>query len=97
MKGLLEMVSQRKIDERRAGGSKFHAGGQPALHQRKIAGREMAIEIGDESPHLDAHRCSQRRRIDARAGDHDHAQLGKLRLHDGIGLEDTPYKVRTDA
>jgi hypothetical protein len=32
---------------------------KPALHQSKIAGREMAIEIGDESPYLDARRCCQ--------------------------------------
>ena len=97
MKGLLKMISQRKIDERRAGGGEFHAGGEPALHQRKIAGREMAIQIGDESPHLDALGRSHGRRVDARAGDDDHAQVRKLRLDDGIGLEDAPDKMRADA
>ena len=54
MKILLKMILQWKIDERRAGRRKFHAGGEPALNQRKIAGREVAVEIGDESPHLNA-------------------------------------------
>ena len=59
MKILLKMISQREIDERRAGGGKLHAGGQPALYQCQIAGREMAIEIGDKSPYLDARGCRQ--------------------------------------
>ena len=73
MEVLLEMVSQREIDERRAGGGKLHAGGEPALDQRQITGCKMPVKIGDKGPHLNALRCIQRSRIDARPSDHDHA------------------------
>src|SRR5882757_855717 len=53
VKILLEMVLERKVEERRSGRGELHAGGEAALHHSEVARRQMAVEVRHESTHLD--------------------------------------------
>src|SRR6202044_97399 len=49
---LLEMAGQREVEERLAGGDQLHGGGQPALHDRHVGGRQVAVQIGHVAAYL---------------------------------------------
>ena len=72
---LLEVVAQRDVDERAAVGGQLHAGGQPALDQRDVAGGQVLVQVRQVAADGQAAPAGQRRRVDARAGDHDEAQV----------------------
>ena len=71
---LLEVVAQRDVDERAAVGGELHARRQAALHDRQVARREVAVELGDVAAVRHAATAGQRPRVDARPGDDDEAQ-----------------------
>ena len=79
---LLEVVAQREVEERPLAGGQLHRGGQAALDHREVARREVAVEVVHVGDDLEALGLRQRLRVDARAGDHDHAQL----RHPALGL-----------
>jgi hypothetical protein len=47
MEILLEMVSEREVDEGSASRSKLNAGREAALDERQVASREMAVALPD--------------------------------------------------
>jgi len=75
---LLEVVAQREVDERPPIRRQLHGRREAPLHDRQIAGRQMAKELVDVRPDLETWRCraGERLRIDAWSGDDDHAQRG---------------------
>ena len=58
------------------GGRELHAGAEPALHDGEVAGRQVRVEVGHEAADSTPGAAGQRRRIDARARDDDHPELG---------------------
>src|SRR5829696_1388422 len=52
VEGLLEMVSEREVQERLLVGHEFHRGGEPALHDGHVTGRKVPVEVGYEAAHL---------------------------------------------
>src|SRR5581483_3927377 len=93
---LLEVIAQRKIDEGGAGRRQFHAGSQPALHQREVTCGEMSIEIRHERRDFNAFRRVQRFWIDAGTCDHDHAQFRDFGFRGRPGLQDTFDQMAAD-
>jgi len=97
MEVLLEMVLEREVQERCPGRGQLHAGGQTALDERKVAGRQMPIQIGNERPHLLAVGHIEFRWVEARPGHHDHPQFGDTRLGERVGAKDAAYQRRAHA
>src|SRR5215470_20323854 len=97
VKILLEVIAEREIDEGGAGRRQLHAGGQTALNQREVACGEMTVEIGHEGCDLDADLRVQRPWINARTGDHDHAQSRDFCLRRRPSLQDAIDQVSADA
>ena len=50
---LLEMVSEREVEEGASVGGELHRRGQPALDDGEVAGGEVAIELGNVRPDLE--------------------------------------------
>ena len=89
---LLEVVAQGDVEERAAVGGELHAGRQPALHDGDIAGREMAVQVGDEAPIGDTSAAREPGRVDPWAADDDEAEAideATCRRH---GVDDTPQQ-----
>src|SRR6185437_1202837 len=70
---LLEVVPEREVQERALGGGQLHGGGQAALDYGEVAGAQMLVEAVDVAAYLEAGSPGVGGRVDARAGDHDHA------------------------
>ena len=51
---LLEVMTQRHVDERPSGGGELHRGGQPALHHGQVAGCQVPVQVGHVAAHLEA-------------------------------------------
>src|SRR4029450_9561579 len=71
---LLEVVGQGEVQERPPGRGQLHAGGEPALHHRQVAGGQVLVEPVDIRVDLQPVGRWQRGRVDPGAGDHHHAQ-----------------------
>ena len=71
---LLEVVLERDVQERPPCRRELHRRREAALDDREVAGDEVAVQVRDERPHLDAGRRVERRRVDPRPGDDDHPQ-----------------------
>ena len=69
VKVLLEVVFEREVDERSPVGGQLHRGRQAALDDRKVARREVAVEVVHVWPDVGSLGRRQRRGIDPRAGD----------------------------
>ena len=74
MAALLEVVAEREVEERPAGGGELHRGRQPALDDGEVTRREVLIEVRHEAADLDAHRAHPAIQIDAGPGDGDHPE-----------------------
>src|SRR6201999_4230084 len=85
---LLEVVPEREVQERALGGGQLHSGGQPTLDDGHIAGAQVLVEAVDVAAYLEAGSPGVGGRVDARAGDHDHAQLGHRSLGQRVGGDD---------
>jgi hypothetical protein len=71
---LLEVPAQREVEERAAGCGQLHRGGEPAVADSEVAGRQMPVQLVHVAARLGALAARQRARVDARARDEDHAQ-----------------------
>ena len=81
MEVLLEVMTERNIDERPLAGGQLHSGGQPALHHREITRRQVPVQVMHVGAHIqpvDRGQAvsGQRFGVDPRPGHHDHPQPG---------------------
>ena len=83
---LLEMPLEREVEEWPPRRDELHRRREPALHDADIAGGEPAVQAVDIAVQLDAVR-GEARRIDARAADRDHAQIGQQPPRGRLGVE----------
>lgn len=79
MEGLLEMSLKGQVNEGPAGGGELHESGEAALDDGKVAGSQVPVQVWHVGAHVDAFRCRQASRVDARAGDDEYSQAGQLR------------------
>ena len=93
---VLEVVAEGHVDEGPSVGGQLHACGQAALHHGDVAGRQVAVEVGDVAVGRDAPTAGQRARIDAGAGDDGEAQVGQGAAHGRDGIEDPAEEVLAD-
>src|SRR4029077_16368638 len=82
---LLEVVSEREVQERALGGGQLHGGGQAALDYGEVAGAQMLIEPVDVTAQFEAGSPGEGGRVNAGAGHHDHPQLGHGLLGQRVG------------
>jgi hypothetical protein len=54
VEGLLEVMAEREVEERPAGGDQFHGGRESALNDRQVADGQMAVQVMDVGMRLDA-------------------------------------------
>ncbi len=97
MEALLEVVAQRRVQERPAVRRQLHGGRQAALHHGQVAGGEVAIELVDVRHDLEPIAVRQARRVDARAAHHDHAQGRNSSLGLRERIDHAPKEGRTHA
>ena len=97
MEVLLEVVLEREVDERPAVGGQLHRRGQPALDDRQVAGRQVAIEVVDVADDLEALVARQRLGIDARAGDDDRPQPRNPRGGERMRVDHPAQQMPADA
>ena len=90
---LLEVVAQREVEEGPAVSGQLHGRRQAALHDREVAGGQVSVELVHVRVHLEAVLLGERRRIDARARDDDHAQLGDELLRCGVRVDDASEQI----
>ena len=94
---LLEVVAQREDQERALVGGQLHRGGQAALDDGEVAGGEVLVEVVHVGADLEPGMRGQRRGVDARAGDDDHAQVRDLRAGGGEGVDHAAQQRGADA
>src|SRR5262249_3371441 len=90
---LLEVMAQRKVEERSPERGQLHGGGEAALDDGEIDGGMMPEEIRHEGAHLDA---GAPRRLHLRepwTAHEDEARLGNLRGDEGEGLRALPEET----
>jgi hypothetical protein len=97
VKVLLEVVFEREVDERSPVGGQLHRGRQAALDDRKVARREVAVEVVHVWADLEPLGRRQRRGIDPRSGDHNHPQLSHEPFRLGEAGDHAPEKIGADA
>ena len=97
VEALLEVVPQREAEERPPARGQLHRGGQPALHDREVARREVPVEPVDVGADLQPIGGGQRGRVDAGAGDDDHAQVGHQLARGREGGDHAAQERRADA
>lgn len=93
VEGLLEVVPQRKVEERPAGGGQLHAGGQSALDDGEVAAGQMSVQLVHVGVHLQALVGGGRCRVDARAANHHHPQRRHPPFSVGEGGDDPSQQV----
>src|SRR5215467_12086030 len=96
---LLEVVAQRKVEERSPERSQLHGRGEAALNDREIDGGVMLEEIRHEGAHLDARAPRGLHLREPRTAHENEARLGNLRGDQGEGLralaKETPPHPRS--
>ena len=97
MEVLLEMVAQREIQERTPVRRQLHAGAQPALNNRQIAGGEVTIQLMHIRPNLQPIGAGKRGWLDARAGHDNHPQVRHAALRLRERADDTAEQMLADA
>jgi hypothetical protein len=96
MEVLLEVVLEREVDERPLVGRQLHRGGESALHDRKVAGRQVLVEIANIGPDLEAVVSAQLTGVDARPGHGDHPQLRDEALGLRVARNHPPQQIAAD-
>ena len=97
MEVLLEVVTQREVEERSPVRRQLHRRRQPSLHDREVARGEVAVQLVDVRADLEAVGLGERRRVDARPGDDDHAEARHALLGLGERRDHTAEQVDADA
>ena len=97
MEVLLEVVTEREVQERAAVRRELHAGREAALDHGQVARGQMAVQLGDVRPDVQTLVARQRRRIDPRPGHHDHPERRHDLLRTRIRLDHPAQEVRTHA
>ena len=92
---LLEVVSQRDVEEGATGGRQLHRRGQASLDDGQVRDREVPVEVRHELMDLETVACPDHGRVDARAGDHDHAQAGDPVASRFVRVGDPAQQVTT--
>ena len=70
---LLEVMPEGEVEERALAGHEFHGRRQPALNNRRVAGRQVQGEVAEVADDVDATVGGEGPWVDAWAGDDEQA------------------------
>ncbi len=99
---VLEVMTQREVQERAARGGQLHGRRQATLHDGEVAGGQVSVKVCHISPHFEAVGLGQGRQVDPRTCDDDHAQfryelLGRRERRNDLAKQISPDSGAADS